>query len=124
MTEQQRRWDDLMTDHEKRMHHPPMADMFPGMSPEEVVRNVVAMGAAVPGLLDVVYGPPQLDPVTGRPLKFADGTMIRVEKKGLRHQIANGGLKTSLKLSKTQWSAVLAILVATLLRLFGIEIGP
>lgn len=122
MSDEMRRWDDLLTDHEKRMHHPAMTAMFPGVDPATVVKNVVAMSETVPGLLDVVYGPPKYDPVTGKPLQFIDGTVIRDEERGLRRQMANGGLKTSLKLTKPQWASVLAILAATLLRLFGVEI--
>ena len=108
-----------MREHERRMHHPPMIDIFPGVNPEQVVRNVVAMSETVPGLLDVVYGPPKIDPVTGKPLEFIDGRVIREEEKGLRMMLGNGGLRTTLRLTKPQWTAVATIVAALIAAIWG-----
>lgn len=122
MSDEQRRWDDAIRDHERRKHHPPMEELFPGANPEEIVRNVVSMSDAMPGLLDVVYGPPRLDPVTGNPIRLSDGSVLRWEDKGLRHQLSNGGVRASVHWTRTQWVAILTIGISVILRLFGVEI--
>ena len=121
MTDNTRRYTDdpLIQEHLAVDHHPPMASMFPGVNPEEVVRNVVAMSSTVPGLLDVVYGPPKKDPVTGHELTAGEGNVIRDEEKGLRFQIANGGLRTTVKLTKPQWTAIITtvgLIVTTIIQ--------
>ena len=120
MTDNRRYTDDpIIQEHLAVDHHPPMASMFPGLEPEEIVRNVVAMSSTVPGLLDVVYGPPKKDPVTGTDLTAGEGNIIRDEQKGLRHQIVNGGLRTTLKLTKPQWTAIITtvgLIVTTLIQ--------
>ena len=120
MTDRRYTDDPAIQEHLAVDHHPPMASMFPGVNPEEVVRNVVDMSETVPGLLDVVYGPPKRDSVTGNPLTAGEGNVIRDEERGLRYLLANGdGLKTTLKLTKPQWTAIITtvgLIVTTLIQ--------
>ena len=114
--------EDAMRAHLDKDHHPNLETMFPGVKPEQIVRSVVQMSEAVPGLLDVVYGPPTLDPATGRKIVMADGTTLRDTQKGLRYQLNNGGLRTTVRWSRTQWAVVGSAAIGILLRLFGVEI--
>lgn len=48
----------------------------------------------VPGLADVIYGPPRVHADTGAVMIDGNGHPIRDTQKGLRYQVSNGGLRT------------------------------
>jgi len=102
--------DRIIEDFEVRHIGERHATLIAGETAKEVKEAAADMKTIMPGLLDFIYGPPKIDPVTNEPLIDADGHYFRNEQKGAQHAVNNGGFKATIP----KWlTAIIIALIGT-----------